>query len=328
MRAVCLMSASMGVLAAALAGCGTTSLVSSVPVAQDTAFPTKPSTAQAKSGPGYLTYYLPQTVLSVKLSAKKAAAGGDDGKDDKTTTSSSATVTNTVTITGAKAEEQTDKGDKPGASGDKAAPMSVCDQLKARYDYLQATHAAFTIQRLKDLDAAAGLALGPLSTDKQRADAKAAIDAIGNAGLIDNERVGMAWPIGKAFVDRACSVTVSVELTVLAQADTSKAYRLHLRDDSSSADSFTMKLDAQGLLSSVSTTADDKSADVATGAVKSLGSVLGTLYSNTLSGTSQQLKAVSVATQSDAGGQHTYAYIKPRRLSDDEVRANLLAAIK
>jgi hypothetical protein len=317
-----LRTGSLAILTAALAGCGTTSVVNSTSVESDDGTP------PAKAGTSYGTYFLPQTVISVKLTAKGGGGGGDDKAGASATATSTATVANTITIDGKDAKTE----DKGGGGGDapKPKPMALCDQAMARYNFLQAKHGDYTIKRVEKLDELIQFAYGPLDKAEDKAAAEKALKAFIDAASEDDDRVQAAKPLA-AYVPKVCTFPVAVELTPGIQAALDQAYRLRLYDDSLSADSLTAKLDGQNLLTSISTTADDKSADVANGAFKSIGTIVGATYSVSITGAPQsmslQRSALAARSNGNLGDGNLMALARGRHEVLPKLRTGDLKAV-
>ncbi|HEX5377990.1 MAG TPA: hypothetical protein VFW47_05420, partial [Phenylobacterium sp.] len=312
MRGYWIGMASLGALAAGLAGCGTTSVVNSTSVVNDT------GGAAGKAGPAYLTYYLPQTVLAVKFAARKSG-GGDEDKPGSA--SATATVSNSITIDG-KAAKVDAKPDAAGGGEPKPKPKAVCDQAMERYNLLQAAHAAYTLKRVGDLEALRTRARGPLATAAQQAAADKALADFVEEAALDDSRVTAAAPLAN-HVLAVCTFQTEVTPTAEVAPDLIQAYRLRAPDDSLSADSFTLKIAENGLLTSVSTVADDKTAEAAAGAFKSIGTIVGITYSGGVSPVPQGL----VLTKAPAPEAYGYRRLKPKRPSEAEYRRRFLAEV-
>ena len=315
-------AASLGVIAAMLAGCQTTSLFTSTAVVQD---------AQASSDArSYLTYHLPVTMISVTLTAK-----GGGGGDAKTASSATATATSSTTITidgkTASASSPDGKAGKADAAPAKPNLRSACDQAEEEYNVLQAAHADYMLARVSDVEALRAVAAKPLASAAARKTTDDLVKAFRDKAALDDERVVAAGPLARR-VAQSCTFPVQVALTLEVAPDTGQAYRLRVKDDSGSADNFTAKLDANGLLTSVSSTTDDKSGEVASAAVKSIGTALG-VSSAGFSGFSIMGLPKAVAAAPD---NHFAEFFlipglgpkpKPKVVDEATYRANLLALI-
>ena len=288
----------------ALGGCGTTSVVTSTPVAFNA------DRVGGAGGPSYLTYFLPQTVITVKLSAKKGG-GGEDAAGGP-----SATVNNTITIDGKDVKAEPEAPPPP-------KPKSVCDQAKEQYNFLQAAHANFVVSRTKKLEALRVLSNQSLAKLSEQKAAEKAVTSLEQDWMSDRERI-LAGRILAQRVSEVCTFPTQVEISFEVVPDRGKAYELRLPDDAFSADSLTAKLDSQGLLTAISTTADDKSAEIASSAV----SLIGTVFSKSLA---PSVPSVTFSPAAEikiaASGNKSLKTARPKAMSELVFRKWLKAQI-
>jgi hypothetical protein len=279
------------VAALASGGCSTTSVVQSAPI-------TSQMTADALGrGRPYLNYFLPQTVLIATVKEKSDGSDKDDKENGPT-----ATVNNAITIDGKDVKpDKTDKKD----DADAEAPVD-CKKTARAFDGVRQAHAIYLADRkidLKGLDDDAAwmdraMRLRPrdgAAIEKRLAAANLALDAVQSADEKDRTRLVQVAKLA-ATINVACKPQWKVEVSTVVVPDRQHPYALLLQDDDFSADTVSAKVDASGLLTSVSTTADEKSGEALAGIAKSLGTIVGTLSPVTVPAPAKALPPAPGAT--------------------------------
>ncbi len=249
--------------AALLSACSTTSVVTSTKVEAEA------SAEKLGKRTVYLNYFLPQSVLTVSL--KKAGGGGDDKKDTPPTV----TNTNTITIQNGKPMEKPREPKPEAAAAAEPDPKkTACDMLREGYKKEREAQIQFVANwpnRIAELQAVAS---GRLVTAAEQEAALKAYNALVADVATANARVDKAALLAQGLND-ACPVKVAIEVTLSVEPDTNEPYALLVEDDDASADTVSAKVDAKGLLTSVSTTADERTGTIVTASLKSVGTVLG-----------------------------------------------------
>jgi hypothetical protein len=257
---------------ALLSACETTSVVSSAKVGA----PTRIGDNKDKKGPvhtqAYLSYFLPQSVLTVSIKAEGASA------PDKDTPQTTVSVTNTITIDNGKAVT------KPAPPPAAASPepdlkTASCESLRKQFNDLRDKQFKFVAEwpvlssnlsrNLSQLED------GDLANRARMKEAEKAYTALESRMKEANQRLKEAEIIGKTFND-LCPVTVALDVKVAVEPDTQNPYLLLIPDAATSTDKVKAKISASGLLTSISTTADEKSGDILVESFRSLGVVAGT----------------------------------------------------
>ena len=238
-----------------LAGC-TTSMINSAPVESST-------TAEAfKENRPQLTYFLPESVV-VATVKKQAPPAPDDPPAGATAT---ATVTTNISIDGKKTvAENSEKSKEPS-----------CDDQKAAYARLVGAHNDYITSYEKSLVAIEFALNGDLKTLGQQRRANAILLSARANRAEDNGHKREAGAIYKKAVE-VCNVKLAVTLSTEVVPDRSKPYVLLLADDPWSSDKLSVKIDTKGLLTAISTTADDKSGEAIVEAAKTIGTIYGTV---------------------------------------------------
>ena len=271
----------------ALGGC-TTSMVNSTPITDKT------SATGLKANHPQLTYFLPESVL-VATVKKKAPPTPDDPPAG---TNATATVTTNITIDGKKAAEGRSEKDKD----------PTCDEEKATYQGFVTAHNAYMTEFDLSVVAIETALNGSLKTRLQQQKATATYLAAKTALAKDNGRVRDAEAQSTKVV-AACEVKLMISLTNEVIADRDHPYALLMADDAWSSDKVSAKLDAKGMLTAISTTADDKTTEALTEAASAIGVIYGTL--NPLgAGNFQQLSGLKtqVSPLAGVGGWKTFGF--------------------
>ena len=252
----------VGILVAlgAVGGCSTTSVV-------DTQSSVATTTAAALGERNaYLTYFLPQTVFVATVKTEASAGGGD--KLDP-----SPTVNNIITIqNGAAKVSEPDAA--AGAGG--ATPKKACVVLRENYEATRAAQITFVAGWGAELAKLEAFGVPDHPTRAQKAAAKKAYASLLVKISAANTSVEEARRIAAVF-DTVCPTKLTITLTAEVAPDLSARQFLLVRDINSSADQITAKIDERGLLTAISTTADDKTAEALTAGVKSIATVVSAL---------------------------------------------------
>lgn len=332
-------------MASALLGaCSTTSVATSVDLTKEAAPPG-----------AYIQYALPQTVLVATITEVGDGDGGG-AKPDKAAPASPAIVNNVYAAapTPAKEDPKPAKPDpkakvakapakapagkapaaKPAvqpaadaaAKGDETPAKLPLDCKVQKSDYLRLSTAnkdfidaekAF-LRRLKGLikfDPDLSKPALILRTDVP--EANRLMDKI-KADRVQAEGRDPIAAQTLADYTKNCAKPLKIDVTTEVAADTSHVYALVIKDDANSADKLTAKPDENGLLTSLTTTADEKSGEIAVAAVKSLVSFAYLVDPAALvPAAALQTMAPAVATvvaSAPTENNHTYSYVpgKPK----------------
>lgn len=242
-----------------LSGCATNSVVTTTKVDD------KLTSQALAERTAYLPYFLPQSVFVVTMK-KAGGAGGDDKKETPPVN-----VSNTITIQGGTA---TAKKDPPAKANAAEAKKPVCDMLKESYNKQRDEQGAFAAQWGERRAALLTISQGELKKPKEKVAARKAYDALKGDIEKANLRVADAEKLGKSIAE-ACPEKISIDVSMEVIPDTDASYMLLLEDRAVSSDKLAAKTDDHGLLTSISTTADDKTGETIVAGLKSLGTVIG-----------------------------------------------------
>ncbi|MEW5686642.1 MAG: hypothetical protein AB1942_17125 [Pseudomonadota bacterium] len=255
-----------------LGGCGTTSVVQSAPVEA------RLNQGDLGRGKAYLNYFLPETVFVATVKRKAAPTGEtpEGGAGDAGAAAAAAK--------GAKS-----KGANP------AAPEKVdCKKLTAAFEVERKGYnsyvnvRALAIPRLVNQRnavvaslAASSAAPNPGERARLRSETQGLLEnakvalAAAIAADVAGDRKGFEAQKSAAIITASCDIEWVLEVATTVEADRAKAYTLILQDDEWSADVVSAKVGSNGLLMSVSTTADDKTGEALVAGLKSLGQIAG-----------------------------------------------------
>lgn len=257
---------------ALLSACETTSVVSSAKVGTPARIGDDKDKKGSDHSHAYLSYFLPQSVLTVSI---KTVGATPPDKDPPQMTVS---VTNTITIDNGKAV--TKPVQSPAAAGPETdLKTASCESLRKQFNDLRDKQFKFVAEwpvlssnlsrNLSQLED------GDLANRARMKEAEKAYTALESRMKEANQRLKEAEIIGKTFND-LCPVTVALDVRVAVEPDTQNPYLLLIPDAATSTDKVKAKISASGLLTSISTTADEKSGDILVESFRSLGVVAGT----------------------------------------------------
>jgi hypothetical protein len=258
-----------------LGGCATSPIVTSVDLAQ---------------GPppegSYIQYALPQTILVATIS--EVSGGGDKpaaatptptvvnnvyAAPDKTAAAAPAAgAADAKAAKGAKADPKAAKADAAPAK-DPPKLAFDCKVLKDDYFRLSDANDAFRADEVKSL---AGLETLTKGDTIPAAKVKQANDYVSRATAARADaakRDAVAAQLVSDY-EAACAKPLKIDVTAELATDSTRTYALVIKDDENSSDKLTAKPDENGLLTSVTTTADDKTGDIIVATAKSLVSVV------------------------------------------------------
>lgn len=311
MRRPLLLVPSLAVIAALTAACQTTSVVRTAEV----------GTNNLPAGRPYLVYPLATTMLVITV--KKAGGGGGD-KADKADTTNANTITIQNWVGGQKPESE--KADEP--------PKPACDVVREAYKAQLKTRDKLISGYWTRVNAE-GLLWSKPSLD--RLDDQKAYRAIlaeqAKAADADGESLTVARNLVAHFKGLGCKTPVSIEVSQKIVADTSKTFALYIADAAFSTDKVAIKLDANGFPTTISSTADDQTGEVITGALKSVANLVGlTQGAPDLGGLSGMQSAAFgglVTAGAGAAPTMTYAYPAPwPKLTPEEVDRRFRAGVE
>ena len=251
-----------------LAGCGTMNIVA-----------TQPSTG---SGPGpgwtyYGSYPLPVSTFTVEI---KEQSAGNTGSGTPTN-AATGTVQHTINISTAPG---TTPNISPapangGTGADKAAASAVCDGFKKNYSDLAQRYATNVVQLSTDIASfREELTAKNLVVEPTRLPA----DLLPRAQALSGRRKSLDALYRQAIamanqVRATCKIAISVNITQDVAGDEKHDYRAYVRDDGWSHITLKAKTGANGLLTSLTTTAEDATGAIVLSAVQTLMSFEGTL---------------------------------------------------
>lgn len=250
----------------------------------------------------YLQYALPQTVLVATISEIKDEGGGGGAKDVKSAAAPTI-VNNVYAAAPAKAEAKPDPkaatvaanpdakaGKKAGKAIAEAAPAAAvpkpeedapklpvdCDTQRNQYLNLRGANTesikneGLFLNKLRALiKSEQDLSKPPFIWSDDVPEADRLVARVNAERGLAKMRDAVAGKLAASY-SMECAKPLKIEVTTEIAADTKRIYALVIKDDVNSADKLAAKPDENGLLTSMTTTADEKSGEIGVAVVKSL----------------------------------------------------------